>query len=198
MSILLLLRNIPPQNTKHSPCKATARYAPPATCSPPWLTLSHSVCLQCNKKLTGEEENDRPPILPPDLAARASPGPAKVTAAIVAATANFLARSVVKASHAPLLLPSPPPAAAMRSDEDRGCTARARVAVVPVKCAEGTGTKADAGLQVAAKQKRDIVLMLRVALFCNQKVVSVFGGASGAIFSRVEGLLGGCVSQFCC
>lgn len=50
-------------------------------------------------QLTDGEENDLPPILPPDLAARASPGVENATAATVAATATFLATSVVKAFH---------------------------------------------------------------------------------------------------
>lgn len=100
-------------------------------------------------KLTDGEENERPPILPPDLAARASPGAEKATAATVAATANFFAMSVVKASHGVLLL-SPSPPAAMRSGmeavEDL-CGARVSPAVMPVptKRAEGAGTKAEAG-----------------------------------------------------
>lgn len=98
--------------------------------------------------LTDGEENERPPILPPDLAASASPGAEKATAATVAATVANLAMSVVRASHGLLLL-SPPPAAAMRKGTevvaDR-CCARVSPAVVPAKRAEGAGTNEEAGM----------------------------------------------------
>lgn len=59
-----------------------------------------SITQPCDaNQLTDGEENDLPPILPPDLAARASPGVENATAATVAATATFLATSVVKAFH---------------------------------------------------------------------------------------------------
>lgn len=98
--------------------------------------------------LTDGEENDRPPILPPDLAASASPGAEKATAATVAATANFFAMSVVKASHGLFFL-SPSPAAAMRRGTEalaaRGCARVSPVAAVSARRPEGAGTKADAG-----------------------------------------------------
>ena len=99
--------------------------------------------------LTDGEEKERPPILPPDLAASASPGAEKVTAATVAATASFLAMSVVKASHGLLVL-SPSPPAVMRSGREAVedlCCARVSPAVAPVpaKRAAGAGTKPEAG-----------------------------------------------------
>lgn len=110
--------------------------------------------------LTEGEEKDRPPILPPDLAANASPGAANATAATVAATASFFARSVVKASQGAPSSP-PPPAFMLRGDENgvADCK-RVREAVDPAKLATGIGKKAEAGPQQAAKMNRDVVLML--------------------------------------
>lgn len=116
-------------------------------------------------QLTEGEENERPPILPPDLAASASPGAERATAATVAATANFLATSVVKASHGLLLLLSPSsPVAAMRRGKDVDtdlCWARVSPAVVPVptKHAEGAGTKPEDGTH-ASRPSRAADLML--------------------------------------
>lgn len=97
--------------------------------------------------LTDGEENERPPTLPPDRAASASPGAEKATAATVAATASFFAMSVVKASHGLFSLPPSPPAAMRRGTEALAarCFACVSPAVVPAKRAEGAGTKADAG-----------------------------------------------------
>lgn len=123
--------------------------------------------------LTEGEEKERPPILPPDLAASASPGAAKATAATVAATANFFAMSVVKVSHG-LLLPSPSPAAAMRSGAEVAadfCCARASPAVappVPTRRAEGAGTKAEAGTH-ASRANAAVDLMLAVVCLSWEK-----------------------------
>lgn len=102
--------------------------------------------------LTDGAENDRPPILPPDLAANASPGAAKVTAAIDAATANFFARSVLNASQGP---PPPSPDAMRSGEEAAGRCARVRAAVVPEKLAWGAGMKPCAGAKAAAVVMRD-------------------------------------------
>lgn len=153
------------------------------------LTTKHGMHLpdgEGRASLTDGEENERPPILPPDLAASASPGADKATAATVATTANFFAMSVVKASHGVVFLllssPSPPAAAAMRRGTDvvagRCCcccsggrvspvaAAAAAVVVLPVKQAEGTGTKPDAGTHAASRQSdAQADLMMVVAVF---------------------------------
>lgn len=114
-------------------------------------------------QLTEGDENDRPPIRPPDLAASASPGAEKVTAAMVAATANFFARSAVKASHP--FFPPPSPAVICNGRRDAATRAagvgRVSADVVPAKRPVCTGINALAGPQAASKHRDAAALILR-------------------------------------
>lgn len=111
-------------------------------------------------RLTDGDEKDLPPSLPPDLAARASPGTEKAMEATAAATANFLATSDVKTSHP--FLPSLETIRRGRLEDRRVAIGRVSDALVPERCLGAeSGTNALTGLH-NARRLRAKVLILRI------------------------------------
>ena len=83
---------------------------------------------------------------------------------MVAATANFLARSVEKASHelgfGSLLSPPAATICGSKVRAGRRASTRVRIGVAPMKREFGVGTKADAWTQATATTYRDAVRMI--------------------------------------
>lgn len=135
--------------------------------------------------LTEGDENDLPPILPPDLAARASPGAEKATAATAAATANFFDNSE-KTSH--LFSPSPLLIRSGKLFPRCGTSAvRASAAVVPENCDTGViGTKAATGPHADKRLKWNALIFKQTSDSAQLQGGWLYGYVTEVLLPRYE------------